>query len=105
MGTEATDVVEAILKGSKKFCEAEKERIGKTTEVIEEYSQAIKDMKWRCQLWQIQHDFQAGVTIRLNYFLRQRRAEEELASHKEGPERKKRRISDALCFVSSFEGF
>lgn len=38
LGQMATDVVEAILKGSKKVCEAEKERIGKTTEVIEEYS-------------------------------------------------------------------
>lgn len=89
----ATDVVEAILKGSKKKSAKLRRRgLAKTTGFIEEYSQEIKDMKWRCQLWQIQHDFQAGVTIRLNYFLRERRAEEQLASHKEGPERKKRRM-------------
>ncbi|KFZ06864.1 hypothetical protein V501_06998 [Pseudogymnoascus sp. VKM F-4519 (FW-2642)] len=83
--------LEELLHKSEAYCKTEREKIGATTEVIMEYSQAILDMKKRCGRWQARVDYVTthGI-LRVKAFLRARLERELVADEKE-PERKKRR--------------
>ncbi|ELR08993.1 hypothetical protein VC83_05989 [Pseudogymnoascus destructans] len=82
--------LEMMIQLGEPGCLMERERINATTEVIEEYNQAIQDVQKRCGRWEKRLEYHNNGILRAKAFLNQRRAEE-LAAHEEEPARKKRR--------------
>ncbi|KFY06836.1 hypothetical protein V492_07703 [Pseudogymnoascus sp. VKM F-4246] len=84
--------LEECVQEYKTFCATEKKKIQACTEVVEEYTYAIRDMKRQYVRAQKRVDYITHGIALATDFVKQRRAAVELTSHGEGPERKKRRM-------------